>query len=71
MLDLGRGSGPMHHGFDIRSTFTAEAENAAANDAGNGAAKGVAETIKAEATTGKSEDLTAGEGTGTGKGGCQ
>ena len=26
MLDLGKGSGPMNHGFDIRSTFTEMAE---------------------------------------------
>ena len=25
MLDLGRGSGPMHHGFDLQSTFLEEA----------------------------------------------
>lgn len=29
MLDLGHGSGPLHHGFDIASTFTCSASEAA------------------------------------------
>ena len=73
MLDLGRGSGPMHHGFDIRSTFTAEAENVVANDAVSDAAGCVAEPEKTdpEETTEMAEESMAVEGTAAGKGGCQ
>ena len=73
MLDLGRGSGPMHHGFDIRSTFTAEAENVVANDAVSDAAGCVAEPEKTdpEEATEMAEESMAVEGTAAGKGGCQ